>query len=66
MDKIFKGMIGRSVEVYVDDIVVKSNSCDQHVKDLQEVFDALRRVNMRLNPEKCAFSVVGANSSISW
>jgi len=42
MDKIFKGMIGRSVEVYVDDIVVKSDSCGQHVNDLQEVFDALR------------------------
>ena len=59
MDKIFKKMIGRSVEVYVDDIVVKSDSCDQHVKDLQEVFNALRRVNMRLNPEKCAFGVEG-------
>ena len=59
MDKIFKGMIGRSVEVYVDDIVVKSDSCGQHIKGLQEVFDALRRVNMRLNPEKCAFGVEG-------
>ena len=59
LDKIFKGMIGKSVEVYVDDIVVKSDSCDQHIKDLQEVFDALRRVNMRLNPEKCAFGVEG-------
>ena len=59
VDKIFKGMIGRSVEVYVDDIVVKSDSCGQHIKDLQEVFDALRRVNMRLNPEKCAFGVEG-------
>jgi len=59
MDKIFKGMIDRSVEVYVDDIVVKSNSCGQHIKDLQEVFDTLRRVNMRLNPEKCAFDVEG-------
>ena len=59
MDKIFKGMIGRSVEVYVDDIVAKSDSCGQHIKDLEEVFDALRRVNMRLNPVKCAFGVEG-------
>jgi len=57
MDKIFKGMIGRSVEVYVDDIVVKSDSCGQHIIDLQEVFDALEKTNMRLNPEKCAFGV---------
>jgi len=34
MDQIFKGMLGRNVEVYVNDIVVKSNSCIQHVKDL--------------------------------
>jgi len=59
MDKIFKGMIGKSVEVYVDDIVVKSDSCDQHIKDLQEVFDALWKTNMRLNPEKCVFGVEG-------
>jgi len=59
MDTIFKGMIGKSVEVYVDDIVVKFDSCDQHIKDLQEVFDALRRTNMCLNPEKCAFGVEG-------
>ena len=52
-------LIDRSVEVYMDDIVVKSHSCSQHIKDLQEVFDALRRVNMRLNPENCAFGVEG-------
>jgi len=55
MDKIFKGMIVRSVKVYVDDIVVKSNSFAQHIKDLEEVFDALRRTN----PEKYAFKVKG-------
>jgi len=51
MDKVFKGMIGQNV----DDIVVKSNSCDQHIKDLDKVFEALRRTNMRLNLEKCVF-----------
>jgi len=42
MDKVFKGLISQCVEVYVDDIVVKSDSCDQHIKDLEEVFEALR------------------------
>ena len=37
MDKIFKGLIGQAVEVYVDDIVMKSNSFEQHLKDLDEV-----------------------------
>jgi len=59
MDTIFKGMIGKSVEVYVEDIVVKYDSCDQHIKDLQEVFNALRRTTMRLNPEKCESGVEG-------
>jgi len=57
MDYIFHDMIGRNVEVYVDDIVVKSYSCEQHVSDLKEVFQALRKYHMRLNPEKFAFSV---------
>jgi len=59
MDKIFKGLIGRAVEVYVDNIVVKSDSFDQHLKDLDEVFKALRGVNMKLNPEKYTFGVEG-------
>jgi len=49
MDKIFIGLINRSVEVYVDDIVVKSDSFEQHVKDLDEVFKAIRGANMKLN-----------------
>jgi len=59
MDKVFKGLIGRNVEVYVDDVVVKSESRDKHFEDLQEVFSALMTVGMRLNPEKCVFGVEG-------
>ena len=59
MDKIFQGLIGRCVEVYVDDIVVKFDSFDQHVEDLKEVFKALRGANMKLNPNKCTFGVEG-------
>jgi len=59
MDKIFKGLISRAVEVYVDDIVIKSDSFEQHLKDLDEVFKVLRGVNMKLNPKKCTFGVKG-------
>jgi len=59
MEKIFRGMIGPKIEVYVDDIVRKSDLCDQHVKDLEEVFEALKKTNMRLNPEKCTFGTEG-------
>jgi len=57
MDKIFQGLIGQCIEVYVDDIVVKSDSFNKHVKDLEEVFKALRGANTKLNPEKCTFGV---------
>lgn len=57
MDYIFKGMLGQNVEVYVNYIVVKSNSCLQHVKDL--IFQALRDHDIWLNPDKCAFGVEG-------
>lgn len=56
MDTIFKDQIGRNMEVYVDDMVVKSESMDAHAIDLKEVFRVLERHNMRLNP-KCVFGV---------
>nr|KYP44308.1 Transposon Ty3-G Gag-Pol polyprotein [Cajanus cajan] len=57
MNKVFRHQIGRSMEVYVDDMVVKSHDIARHVVDLAEVFQQLRRYDMRLNPEKCVFGV---------
>ncbi|XP_021602320.1 uncharacterized protein LOC110607500 [Manihot esculenta] len=59
MNKIFKGHIGRNVEVYVDDMVVKSQTFQQHMADLKEVFGVLEQYKMRLNPAKCAFFIRG-------
>jgi len=59
MDKVFKELIGRSVKIYVDDMIVKSVSCAQHIQDLNQVFKTLRAVGMRLNAEKCVFGVEG-------
>ena len=50
--------IGRNVEVYVDDMLVKSLDKKKHLDDLQETFDTLRRYNIKLNPSKCAFGVL--------
>lgn len=47
MDRVFRGLIGRSIEVYVDDTVVKSETCKKHVEELQKVFNVLKRYNMR-------------------
>ncbi|RVW76199.1 Transposon Ty3-I Gag-Pol polyprotein [Vitis vinifera] len=57
MTKIFKPLIGHSVEVYIDAIVVKSKTREQHILHLQEVFYLLRKYGMKLNPSKCAFGV---------
>ncbi|XP_071920768.1 uncharacterized protein [Coffea arabica] len=57
VNKLFKNQIGRNMEVYVDDMLVKSRTQDQFIKDLREIFDVLRSSRMRLNPKKCTFGV---------
>ena len=57
MNKIFKEQIGQNMEVYVDDMLVKSRSSGNHVTDLEEIFGALRKYRMKLNQTKCAFGV---------
>nr|KYP55954.1 Retrovirus-related Pol polyprotein from transposon 17.6 [Cajanus cajan] len=59
MNKMFKEQIGRNMEVYVDDMVVKSAELYNHITDLVKIFQQLRRYDMRLNPEKCTFGVAG-------
>ena len=57
MDRVFKQQIGQNVEVYLDDMVVKSQTIAQHVADLEEVFGELCKYDMRLDLEKCTFGV---------
>jgi hypothetical protein len=57
MNKMFQEQIGRNMEVYVDDILVKSILPVDHVSDLQEAFRTLKQYQMKLNPTKCAFGV---------
>ena len=55
--KIFRPLISKSMEVYIDDILVKSKERPDHTRHLQETFELLRRHNMKLNPLKCTFGV---------
>ena len=57
VNHMFHPQIGRNVEVYVDDMLVKSQDEGIHLDDLQETFDTLQQYNMKLNPSKCAFGV---------
>ena len=54
---MFRPQIGRNVEVYVDDMLVKILDEEKHLDGLQETFDTLRQYNLKLNPSKCAFGV---------
>ena len=57
MNKMFVHQIGRNVQVYVDDMLVKILCESNHLDNLQETFDTLRSYNMKLNPSKCVFGV---------
>jgi hypothetical protein len=58
MHIILKNQIGRSVEAYIDDIVVKSKKHGDLIDDLKETFNNLRKYKMMLNPKKCVFGVL--------
>ncbi|XP_055812085.1 uncharacterized protein LOC129882003 [Solanum dulcamara] len=57
MTTIFHDMIHKEIEVYVDDVIIKSQKSSNHLTDLKKFFDRLRRYNLKLNPAKCAFGV---------
>ena len=57
MDKAFKPQIDVNLEVYVDDLVIKSKEEDQMLRDIQDTFDQLRSIRMKLNPSKCSFGM---------
>jgi hypothetical protein len=54
---VFGDPIRRTIEAYVDDIVVKSKQADHLVADLKQAFERLRAKHIKLNPEKCVFEV---------
>ena len=58
MNRMFAHQIGRNMQVYVDDILIKSIWKSDHLNYLQETFDTLWSYNMKLNPNKCVFGVI--------
>jgi hypothetical protein len=57
MTDILRPNIGKTVEVYVDDILVKSKETRDHLADLKATFQLLRKYKMKLNATKCTFGV---------
>ncbi|KAL0444163.1 UNVERIFIED_CONTAM: Transposon Tf2-11 polyprotein [Sesamum latifolium] len=57
MHNIFDDMLHKKVECCVDGLVVKTKKREEHLADLQIVFDRLKKYNLKMNPLKCAFGV---------
>ena len=57
LNKVFTDRLGRNIEAYIDDMLVKGKTMSQHIVDLKKTFSTLRTYGMRLNPTKCAFGV---------
>ena len=55
--RMFEPQLGKSIEVYIDDMVVKSKVVSEHVGDLEDIFEILRKQKLRLNASKCSFGV---------
>ena len=50
-------MIGRIVEIYIDDVMVNSKGYKEHLADLRETLECIRKHGLKMNPNKCAFGV---------
>ena len=57
MTKIFEPQLDESIEVYIDNMMVKSKMVSEHVGDLRNIFEILRKHKLRLNAFKCSFGV---------
>jgi hypothetical protein len=60
MNYIFHELIGKVVEIYIDDVVIKSLSHDTHLEDVKRTLECTRKHGLKMNPNKCAFG------GISW
>ncbi|KAL0453792.1 UNVERIFIED_CONTAM: Retrovirus-related Pol polyprotein from transposon gypsy [Sesamum latifolium] len=59
VNKMVKDQVGTTMEVYVDDMLVKSRKEEDHLEDLRRAFEVMRTYGMKLNPSKCTFGVRG-------
>jgi hypothetical protein len=57
MNYIFHDLISKLVEIYIDDVVIKSASVEGHLGDVRQVLEGTRRFGLKMNPKKCTFGV---------
>ena len=74
MITLFHDMMHKEIEVYVDDMIAKSWSEEEHITNLRKLFERLRKFQLKLNPAKCTFGVssgkllglLSANEELKW
>ena len=57
MTRMFESLLGKNIEIYIDDMVVKSKMVSEHLGDLRTIFEILKNHKLRLNASKCSFGV---------
>ena len=57
MTRMFESLLGKNIEIYIDDMMVKSKVVSEHLGDLRVIFEILRSYKLRLNASKCSFGV---------
>jgi hypothetical protein len=57
MNYIFHELIGKIVEIYIDDVVIKSLDHESHLDDVRKTLECTRKHGLTMNPNKCAFGV---------
>jgi hypothetical protein len=58
MNLIFHDLLGIVLEIYIDDVVVKLDSMDNHLADLRLALERMRQYGLKMNPQRCAFGVL--------
>ena len=61
MNKTFHDFVRKFMEIYIDDVVVKSDAKEEHLRNFKQVFDRMRKQKLKMNLFKCAFSVTTGN-----
>ena len=54
---MFESLLGKNIEIYIDDMVVKSKMVSEHLRDLRIIFEVFRNYKLHLNASKCSFGV---------
>ena len=57
MMRMFESQLGKNIEIYIDDMVVKSKVVSEHLGDIGTIFEILRKYKLHLNASKCSFGV---------